>query len=76
METVLEELCTLCKHHVTHQRELFKRNKHEDEQINKNNQKFEIGQHVMVKNHVHHTFEAKYLLDYRVQKCLRMAPYG
>ena len=32
--------------------------------------KFEIEQPVMVKNHTHHTFEPKYLLDYRVLKII------
>ena len=51
-------------------RELHKRNKHRDQQINKDNPKFEIGQLVMVKSYAYHTFEPKYLLDYRVLKVL------
>ena len=37
-----------------------------DQQISKNNPKFEIGQPVMFKNHACCTFKQKYLLDYRV----------
>ena len=39
-------------------------------EISKNNPEFEIGQPVMVKNHVHLIFKPKYLLDYRVLKIL------
>ena len=67
---VLEELHKLWKHHAKHIRQLCQRNEHKDQQINKHNPKFEIGQPVMVKNHVCHTFETKYLLDYRELKIL------
>ena len=66
----MEESHKLWKHHAEHQRELHQRNEHKDQQIYKNNPKFEIGQPLTVKNHAHHTFEPKYLLDYRVLKGL------
>ena len=40
------------------------RNEHMDHQIGNSNPKFEVGKPVMVRNHAHHTFEPKYLLDY------------
>ena len=46
------------------------KNEHRDQQINKKNPTFKIGQPVMGENHAHHTFEPKYLLDYRVLKIL------
>ena len=53
-----------------HLKKLHERNEHMDQQINKNNPKFEIGQLVIVKNHTHHTFKPKYLLDYKIMKIL------
>ena len=41
-----------------------------DQQISKNDPKFEIGQLAMVKNNAHHTFKPKYLLDSRILKIL------
>ena len=41
-----------------------------DQHISENNLKFEIGQTIMFKNQTCHTFESKYLLDYRVLKIL------
>ena len=67
---VLEELHKLGKHHAKHLRELYQRNEHKDQQINKNNPKLEIGQVVIVVNHAHPIFEPKYLLDCRVLKVL------
>ena len=32
-----------------------------------------IGQSVMVKNHAHHTFKPKYLLDHKILKCVMAA---
>ena len=49
---------------------MCQRNEDMNHQISNNNPKFEIGQLVMFKNHAHHTFEPKYLLDYRVLKIL------
>ena len=40
------------------------------QQISISNPKFKIGQVGMVKNHACHTFELKYLLDYRALKIL------
>ena len=65
---VLEELHKLWKQHTKHLKEMHNRNLHKDQQISKNNQKFEICQQAMVKNHAHHTFEPRYLLDYRILK--------
>ena len=50
--------------------ELHQRKKYTDQEINKNNTKFEIGQPVMINNHGHHTFEPKYLLGYKVLKLI------
>ena len=50
----------------TSQRNVSEKLEH-DQQISKNNPTFEIGQLVIVKSNVHHTFEPEYLLDYRVQ---------
>ena len=36
----------------------------------RNNTKFEVGQTVLVKSHVIHSFKPKYLMDYRVLKIL------
>ena len=41
----------------------YKRNDYTDQQISNSNQKFENGQPVMVKNHVHCTFEPEYVVD-------------
>ena len=65
---LLEELHKLWKHHVAHLRELHQRKEYTDQQINKNSIKFKIGQTVMVKNYTLHTYEPKYLLDYKVWK--------
>ena len=46
------------------------KNENMDQQISKNNSKFESGQSVMVKRQAHHTFEPKYLLYYKVLKIL------
>ena len=46
------------------------RNEHTDQQNSNNNPKFEIGQLVMLKNHAHHTFKPKYLLNSGVLKIL------
>ena len=40
-------------------RELCQRKGYTDQQINKNNAKFEIGKPVMVKSHACHTFQMK-----------------
>ena len=41
-----------------------------DQQINNYNTKFLISQPAMVKNHPQHTFDPKYLLDYKVLKVI------
>ena len=46
------------------------KNKHMDQNISKNNPKYEIGHPVMVKNYASCTFKPKYLQDYRVLKVL------
>ena len=38
------------------------------EEIPNNSKKFEIGEPVMIRNHTCHTFEPKFLLDYKVLK--------
>ena len=67
---VLGEHHKLWKHLAKHLKEMHQRNEHKDQQINKKNPTFEIGQPVMVKNYAYHTFETKYILDYRVLKIL------
>ena len=67
--TVLEERNKLWKDQVKHPKEMCQRNEHKDQQINKTNPTFEIGQPVMFKIHAHHTYESKYLLDYRGPSC-------
>ena len=42
-KTVLEKLHKLLKHHTKHLKEMCQSNEHKDQQINKNNPKFEIG---------------------------------
>ena len=66
----LDELHKSWKYHTKDLKEMCQRNEHMDQQISGNNSKFEIGQPVMVKNHVHYTFDPKYLLGYRVLKIL------
>ena len=61
---VLEELHKSWKYHANHFREMHQRNEHMDHQIGNINPKFEVGQLVMVRNHAHHTYEPKHLLDY------------
>ena len=70
----MEELHRLWKYHANHLKEMGERNEQMDHQISNNNPKFEIDQLVMIKNQEHHTFEPKYLLDYRVLKYLMIAP--
>ena len=62
----MEELYKLWKHHTTHVRELCQRKEYTEQQVNKNNTKFKLGQPVMVKNHACQTSEPKYLLDNKV----------
>ena len=45
-----------------------KREENAKENSHNSSTKFEIGQPVKVKYHAHHTFEPKYLLDYKVLK--------
>ena len=66
----MEEPYKLWKHHTAHLRELHQRKEYTDLQSNKNNTEFLIGQPVVYKNHAHHTFELKYLLDYKVLKII------
>ena len=70
---ILEELHKLWKHHTAHPRGLTQREENTDQQIKVNNAKFEICQPVMVKNHAHHTFEPKYLLEYKVLKIINVS---
>ena len=49
---------------------MCQRKEHKDQEIHKDNPKFETGQLVMVKNHICHNFELNYLLDHRVLKIL------
>ena len=60
---VLEELHKLWKHHAKHLKEMHQRNEHVDQQISKNNLKFELSRPVIVKNHAHCTFKPRYLID-------------
>ena len=68
---ILEELCKLGKHHKAYLRELCQRKEYTDQQINKNNTKIANGQPVIVKYHACHTFNPKYLLDYKVSKVIK-----
>ena len=69
-KTVLEKCNKLWKHHAIHLKEMNQRNEHRDQQTRRTDPKFKIDQPVMVKNHACHTFEPKYLPDYRVPKIL------
>ena len=71
---LLEELYKLWKHHAKYPKKLHQRDEHTDQQITKNNPKFEMGHLVMIKNHAHHTFESKYLPDSRILKYSKIAP--
>ena len=66
----MEELKKLWKYHAAHLRELCQRTEYTDQQIKKNSTKFEIGQSVIVMNHVHHTFKPKCLVDYMALKII------
>ena len=66
----MEELHKLWKYHAAHPRELCQRNEYTDQQIKKNNTKFEIGQPFMITNHACHTIEPEYLLHYKVLKII------
>ena len=69
---VLAVLYKLWKHHTKLLKEMCQRNENKDQQINRKNPTFQIGQSVMDKNHANHTFKPTYLLDYRVLKYLIM----
>ena len=79
---ILEQLHKLWKDHSAHLIELHQRKEYTHQQINKNNTKFEISQAVKVKYHACHSFEPKYLLDYKVLKMINdstllvIVPYG
>ena len=66
----MEELHKIWNNHTAHVKILHQRKEDTDQQINTNNTKFRNGQPVMVKNQAHHTFEPKYLLDYKVLKII------
>ena len=56
---MLAELHKLWKHHSPYLKEICNRRDDYTPCKSKNNSKFEIGQEVMVKNHVCYTFESK-----------------
>ena len=60
----------LWKHHAAYLRDICNRKDNCTPPKPTNNTKFEIGQTVMVRNHVHEMFKPKYLTDYRVLKIL------
>ena len=62
---ILEELHKLWKQHAVHSQGLCQRKRNPTGYNHSNNEKFKIGQPVIVKNHACHTFEPKYLLDYK-----------
>ena len=61
------------KHNRAHLNDLCQRKGNPTGHNHNNNTKFEINQPVMVKNHAHHTFKPKYLLDCKVLKYLMTA---
>ena len=60
--------------HSTFKR-IMSKNEITTQQSHYNSTKFEIGQPVIVKNHAHHNFKPKYLLDYKVKKYLMTAHF-
>ena len=67
---ILAKLHKLWKHHAAYLKDIHYKKDDSKPCKPRNKTKFEIGQTVMIRNHTHHAFKAKYLMYYNLLKIL------